>query len=204
MTEFPWLEYPSIPSRRSCFAAGVTLLFLWAGPALAATCNGVAFPDTVATGGNLVLNGLGMRKATMMAVRVYVAGLYLPQKSSDARQILAANQPWQIVQHFVRDVGASDMRDAFEEGFKKTAGDKLAALRLRIAAFNAGVTDVKKGQTLTFINDPVKGVITVDVNGKSGAAIEGADCATALLAIWIGAAPPNADLKSGLLGGKCE
>ena len=32
----------------------------------------------------------------------------------------------------------------------------------------------------------------------------GAAEAAALLAVWIGAEPPNEDLKAGLLGGKCE
>jgi hypothetical protein len=44
----------------------------------------------------------------------------------------------------------------------------------------------------------------VDVNGAGGNAIEGADFATTLLSIWIGREPPNEDIKSGLLGGKCK
>lgn len=184
-------------------AAGVAFLVVATEPALAATCRDVAFPDTVTVGGPLVLNGLGLRKATALAVRVYVAGLYLPQKSSDPREILAADRRWYLLLHFVRDVDAPRLRDAFAEGFKKTAGDKLTALGPRIAALNGQMMDFENGQTLAFTNDPGKGV-TVDVNGKAGTAIEGADFATALLAIWLGPQPPNADLKSGLLGGKCE
>ncbi len=104
---------------------------------------------------------------------------------------------------FVRDVDASDIRDAFEEGFKKNSGDKLAALHPRIEALNARMVDFKKGQYLSFANDAAKGV-AVDVNGAGGGAIEGADFAAALLSIWLGPEPPNADIKSGLLGGKCE
>jgi len=151
----------------------------------------------------LVLNGLGLRKATFLAVRVYVAGLYLPQKSRDPREILGRDQPWHLLLHFVRGVGASDIRDAFAEGFKKSAGDRLPALAPRIAALEARMTDFKDGQTLAFTNDPGKGV-TVTVNGAAGAPIDGADFASALLGIWLGAEPPNADLKTGLLGGKCE
>jgi hypothetical protein len=33
--------------------------------------------------------------------------------------------------------------------------------------------------------------------------IKGDDFATAFLSIWLGPHPPNADLKSGLLGGAC-
>jgi hypothetical protein len=192
------------PSRRRRLAPAIALLsFLWAGPSLAATCDGVTVPDTVSAGGNLVLNGLGIRKATFLAVHVYVAGLYLPQKSSDPHQILAAHQPWQTVLHFVRDVDASDIRDAFEEAFSKVAGNKLATLQARITALNSRMTDLKKGQTLSFVSDPAKGVM-LEVNGKGGAAFEGEDFSTALLATWIGAGSPNADLKSGMLGGACQ
>ena len=174
-------------------------------PALGAECLKVTFSDSAKVAGtDLVLNGLGIRKATILAVKVYVAGLYLPQKSGDAGKIVGAKQPWQLVLRFVHDVDASDMRDAFEEGFKKNAGDKLAALHPRIEALNARmVDDFKKGQYLSFTNDAAKGV-TVDVNGAAGTAIEGADFASALLSIWIGHEPPNGDLKSGLLGGQCK
>jgi hypothetical protein len=172
-------------------------------PAVGAECLDVKVPDSVKAGGaDLELNGLGIRKATFLEVKVYVAALYLPQKSGDTGKIIGANQPWQLALHFVRDVDASDIRDAFDEGFEKT-GDKLAALRPRIDALNAQMVDFKKGQYVSFASDPAKGV-AVDVNGAGGSAIEGADFAAALLAVWIGKEPPNEDLKSGLLGGKCE
>ncbi len=173
-------------------------------PALGAECLGVKVPDSMKAGGaDLVLNGLGIRKATFLEVKVYVAALYLPQKANDGGKIIGANQPWQLALHFVRDVDASDIRDAFDEGFEKAAGGKFAALRPRIDALNAQMVDFKKGQYVSFANDPAKGV-AVDVNGAGGSAIEGADFAPALLAVWIGSEPPNEDIKSGLLGGKCE
>ena len=173
-------------------------------PAIGATCRDIQFADRVKVGGaDLVLNGLGIRKATLLRIKVYVAGLYLPQESGDAGAILRANGRWELVLRFARDVDASDIRDAFQEGFAKSAGDKLGGLQTRIAALNAQMVDFKAGQSLTFSRDPATGV-SVDVNGKGGAAIEGAEFATALLGIWLGAKPPNEDLKSGLLGGACE
>jgi hypothetical protein len=182
-------------------AAAVAILA--AAPASAATCRDVDFPESVKAPAPLVLNGLGLRKATFLAVRVYVAALYLPQKSSDPREILGKDLPWHLLLHFVRDVGVSDIRDAFSEGFKKSAGDRLPVLAPRIAALEARMMDFKAGQTLAFTNEPGKGV-TVTVNGAAGPPIEGADFASALLGIWLGPDPPNADLKTGLLGGKCE
>jgi Chalcone isomerase-like len=190
--------------------AGLALLAaLWAPlalapPAYAATCRDVQFPDSVtAAGGDLVLNGLGIRKATLLSIKVYVAGLYLPQKSRDATAILRAGGRWQIVLRFVRDVSASDIRNALQEGFEKVAGDKLAALGPRIEAFQGRMIDFKTGQSLIVTHDPAAGV-SVDVNGAAGPPIEGPDFAAALLAIWLGSKPPNEDLKTGLLGGACE
>ncbi|MGH7123758.1 MAG: chalcone isomerase family protein, partial [Stellaceae bacterium] len=72
-------------------------------PASAATCRDIQFPDSVKVGNaDLVLNGLGIRKATLLRVKVYVAALYLPQKSGDASAIVSANGRWQLVLHFVR------------------------------------------------------------------------------------------------------
>ena len=173
-------------------------------PTFAATCRDIQFPDSVKVGGaDLVLNGLGIRKATLLGIKVYVAGLYLPQKSEIPGGILGTDGRWQLVLHFVREVGASDIRDAFQEGFEKGAGDKLAALGPRIESLKARMTDFKTGQSLTFTHDPATGVM-VDANGVTGPAIEGAEFATALLTIWLGAKPPNEDLKSGLLGGACQ
>lgn len=193
--------------KRALHLTFVTLIsapLVLVAPAFAAECLQVKVPDSVKAGGtDLILNGLGIRKATFLNVKVYVAGLYLPQKSGDAGKIVGTSQPWQLVLRFVRDVDASDIRDAWEEGFKKNSGDKVAALQQRIETLNARMIDFKEGQYLSFTDDPAKG-IAVDVNGASGAAIEGADFASALLAIWLGQEPPNEDIKSGLLGGKCK
>ena len=185
------------------FVLAGTFAALCSGATSAATCRDVDFADKIETPAPLVLNGLGLRKATFLAVRVYVAGLYLPQKSSDPREILGTDRPWYLLLHFVRDVSAADIRDAFSEGFKKSAGGHLPAFATAIAALQARMIDFKEGNTLGFANVPGKGV-TVTVNGAAGAPIDGAGFASALLGIWLGADPPNGDLKTGLLGGKCE
>ncbi len=184
--------------------AGVAGLLVLAEPTFGAECIGVTVPDsTKVAGADLVLNGLGIRKATLLKVKVYVAGLYLPQKSNDPGHILSSATPWQLSLHFVRDVDESDMRDAFDEGFEKAAGDKGQALKERIETLKSELVDFKEGHNLSFTNDPVKGVI-VDVNGAVGKEIQGTDFAEALLSIWIGNDPPNGEIKTGLLGGKCE
>lgn len=167
-------------------------------------CSGVEFRERVQVDATeLALNGLGMRKATFLKVNVYVGALYVVQPSQDAGQLLASRGPDELVLHFVRDVDAKDLRDAWSEGFAKNAKEQLPALQDRIARLNGWMGDMKKGQRLTFIRRPGTG-IEVDVNGVAKGTIEGDDFARAFLAIWLGSSPPNPELKSGLLGGTCK
>ena len=56
---------------------------------------GVEMPDTLEAGKyGLILNGAGVR--TKLFMDLYVAGLYLKAKSSDAETILAADEPMAI------------------------------------------------------------------------------------------------------------
>jgi len=178
-------------------------VMLDAGAAQGKSCEGVAFPEQIQTdGATLTLNGLGLRKATFLKVKVYVGALYLPQASQDANAILKANAPKQLVLHFVRDVGGDDLSKGWDEGFENNAGEQLAALKPRIDAFKAMMTDVKKGDTLSMRHKPGAGV-EVAVKGAAKGAIKGDDFARALFAIWLGQNPPNDELKTGLLGGAC-
>jgi len=93
-------------------------------------CKGVNLPDQVQVAGStLVLNGLGLRQATMLKVNVYVGALYLTKTSNDASAILASNTPKQIVLHFVRSVGGDDIAKGWSEGFEKNAKAELPALK---------------------------------------------------------------------------
>jgi hypothetical protein len=167
-------------------------------------CKGVAFPENIELEGRtLSLNGLGMRKATFLKVNVYVAALYVPQASSDAAALIAASGPEKLILQFVRNVGADDLRKAWTEGFERNSKAELDALQTRIAQLNSWMSDIKTGQRLSFIRRPGVG-IEVDVNGGAKGTIEGEDFARAFLSIWLGATPPNPELKSGLLGQPCE
>ena len=190
-----------------CCAKGILIsalvaLGLSAGAASAKECAGVNFTDQAQVdGANLALNGLGLRLATMLKVKVYVAGLYVAKTSGDASAILGSGAPTELVLHFVRDVGADDVRKGFDEGFEKNSKAQLPALKERISQLNSWIPDVKSGQKLTFIHKPGTGV-QVDVNGVVKGTIKGDDFAKAFLSIWLGD-PPNSEVKTGLLGGAC-
>ncbi len=169
-------------------------------PARAGELAGVTLPDQLTVEGKtLVLNGLGLREATMLKVDVYVAGLYLEAKSTDPQAILGSELVRRIVMHFVRDVKRQDLAKAWTEGFEKNAGKEMPALKDRLATLNAAMPDVVKGDTLAFTYVPGEGV-RVEVKGETKATITGPDFARVLFGIWLGPSPPNPGLKEGLLG----
>jgi hypothetical protein len=171
--------------------------------ASARQCAGVTMPDSVTLNGEtLVLNGLGLRLATFVKVKVYVAGLYVPAPSDQAQALLDADQPWQLVLSFLRAVGADDMSKAWNEGFENNAKAQLPALKDRIETLNGLMKDLKEKETLVFSYVPGEGT-RVAVAGGEEVSIEGPDFASALLSLWLGE-PPNKEIKRGLLGGECD
>lgn len=166
-------------------------------------CKGVRFADQVQVEGTaLMLNGLGLRQATFLKVNVYVGALYLPKVSNDPKIILGADAPYELILQFVRNVDGSDIKKAWSEGFERNSRAQLPALQDRVATLNGWMEDVKTGQQLTFAFKPGAGV-QVSLNGSVKGIIKGDDFGLALLAIWLGAAPPNPEIKAGLLGGVC-
>lgn len=182
-------------------AAIVACLALYAAPASAKKCAGVTLPDeTTVAGEDLVLNGLGIREATIFSVDVYVAGLYLPERSSNGSRIAASEQKKKLVMAFVREVDRSDIVDAYRESFRQTASGK--DLDEEISTLLGWMTGMSSGETQMYTYVPGEG-LTVELKGETKGTIEGADFAEAFLNIWLGSNPPNPGLKRGLLGGKC-
>jgi chalcone isomerase-like protein len=171
-----------------------------ASPALAGSLEGVTLPDEVSAGGKtLVLNGLGLREATILKVNVYVAGLYVPAKTSDPEAILKADLPKQIVMRFVRNVGKEKLAEAWNEGFEKNAGAAKDAVAAGLQKLDAAMEDVRSDDTIVLTYVPESGT-SVTVKGKDAGTIPGADFARVLFSIWLGPNPPNIGLRDGMLG----
>lgn len=173
-------------------------LFAFTSPALAGSKGGVRMPDSLdVEGKTLVLNGMGVREATVFNVDVYVAGLYVESKSSDGDAIAGSKTVKRLVLKFVRDVDKSDMADAWKEGFEKRGA--LGEHRASVDRLRGWMSDLKEGDTLTFTYVPDKG-LTVEVKGATKGTIAGEGFARNFFLIWLGSSPPNAGLKRGLLG----
>ncbi|MEM9191323.1 MAG: chalcone isomerase family protein [Myxococcota bacterium] len=181
------------------FLLALVLTALVAAPARARECGGVTMPNAVTVDGTrLTLNGMGIREATMFNVDVYVAGLYVESRSRNGSTIANSDTRRRLVLEFVREVDRSDITDAFSEGFGGGAG--LAA---KIRQLNGWMTAAREGTRFTFTYVPGTG-LEVKVGNRVRGTIEGADFATAFFNIWLGSDPPNAGLKSGLLGASCD
>ena len=113
-----------------------TALLVWSTAAVAQTVDveGVKFEPTTQVGGqSLQLNGTGVR--TRAVFKVYAAGLYVPQKSTDARALVAQKGPRRIAMGLLRDVSADSFADALNDGLKANNSEaELSALQSQVDA----------------------------------------------------------------------
>lgn len=197
------MRTPAPIASLTVLAAVLLMRAASAGAAVPDQCDGVSFPRQVqAHGQTLTLNGLGLRKATIFGIKVYVGALYLAHPTADAHAILASRDPVEIRLRFVFRVTAGQLRSGWNYGFQNSARAELPRLQSRIAQLNGWMKGVGSGQVMTFLRIPGVG-IRYALDGVVQGTIPGDDFATAFLAIWLGPSPPSREMQAGLLGGPC-
>ncbi len=166
---------------------------------IAGKLKGVTLPDSVTIDGqDLVLNGMALRKKFVF--KVYVAGLYVPQKETEGKKILTADQPRRTVMHFLRSVGTKKLNNAWYEGLEANTPGHSQALKKQFDTMCSWMEDVKEGDQIIFTYINGKGT-EVSVKGKVKGTLEGKAFADAIFACWIGAKPgPGKGFKEDLLG----
>jgi hypothetical protein len=164
------------------------------------TRDGVSLPRRLDLEGHaLILNGTATRKKFI--VKVYVAGLYLPARESDAEKILGADEPRHLVMQFVHDVDKGKMCNAWNEALANNTPDASAELKAQFETLCGYMEDIKKGEQFAFTYLPGEGT-RVQVKGAPKGTIEGKAFADALFKAWIGPKPgPGEGFKKQLLGG---
>jgi hypothetical protein len=167
--------------------------------ASAAELAGVKLADSVNVGGkNLVLNGLGLRKKFF--IKIYVGGLYLPSKETNATAIMASDSARRQVMHLVYSVSKGQMCDAWEEGLEANTPHASAEVKGAFKTLCSLMEPVDKGHEIVTTYIPGTGT-QVEVNGKMKGTLPGKATADAILATWIGPDPaPGADFKKAVLG----
>ena len=164
------------------------------------TVSGVKVDAKLALDGqNLVLNGAGTREK--MWIDLYVGSLYLPKKSSSAKDIMDSKDAAAIKLNIISGMITSDkMISAINEGFENSTNKNTAALKAKIDKFKGFFKDeIKKGDAFVIMNVPSEGVV-VYKNGAKKGTIDGHDFKKALFGIWLSDKPADKDLKDGMLG----
>jgi hypothetical protein len=165
---------------------------------------GVKLADSVNVGNqDLVLNGAGLR--TKFFFKIYVAALYLPAKQTVADAIITAVDPQRIALYMVRDLSKKRFLNAFIEAIEanQTPAEMIqlqGPIKQMTNIFNL-VGDVSSDDIIILDYLPGSGT-RISVNGVTYDMIPGGMFHRALLKIWLGAHPVQADLKAALLGEK--
>lgn len=179
------------------------LLTLFASTSLAAEVAGVQLDETIRVfNRDLKLNGTGVRSA--MSVKIYVAALYLQQRSQDADEVLASKQPKRLLMVFKRNLKSTIVSNAFRDGIRNNSDEaELLILKPRIEQLERAVArlgEAKENDRLA-IDFAVDGSVDVVYNDKLEESISGPHFGPAMLKIWLGGVPVADDLKNGLLAG---
>lgn len=165
------------------------------------TINGVKLPATIKAGDSEVsLNGGGIRKKLFF--KLYVGGLYLKSKSSDAKSIINADEPMAVKLQITSGmISSENMSEAINEGFENSTGGNTAPLKDKISKFidTFKKSEIVEGNVFDIVYVPGTGVQSYK-NGTLQSTIEGMDFKKALFGIWLSDKPADEDLKEAMLG----
>ncbi len=167
------------------------------------TMEGQRFEAQAQLGGQaLQLNGVGIRSVAWL--KGYLAALYLPHKARDADQVLAMRGPKRLQMRMLQEVSTQEFVKAFDKGVKRNTPEaELPALAERMQQFDGIVSalgKVRKGDVVDLDFVPGQGLLFSYNGRRRGQPVAGDDFYAALLRIFIGDKPTQAELKAGLLG----
>ncbi|HWA38174.1 MAG TPA: chalcone isomerase family protein [Burkholderiales bacterium] len=165
---------------------------------------GIRMDEKVRVGAQeLQLNGMALRKRAFF--KVYVAGLYLPQKTRSAEDALRVPGAKRMTLAMLRDVGADTFAASLLDGLKENTSEaELAQIKPQVEELMAtmrAVGEAKEGMVIHLEYMPDPGTRVLVGGAPQGRPIGGEGLFRALLRIWLGDKPVSADMKAALLGG---
>jgi hypothetical protein len=164
---------------------------------------GTKFDSEIALAGQrLQLNGAGVRFRAVF--RVYAAGLYLTQKAETPEAVLGASGAKRLNIVMLRDIDANELGKLFTRGMEKNATreDFVKAIpgTIRMGEIFAAKKRLASGESFQVDWVPGQGTVIL-INGKPAAEpIKEPEFYSALMKIWLGKEPADANLKDALLG----
>lgn len=183
--------------------AGAFLACAFSQGAVAAEAGGIKFDDTTKVAGKeLKLNGVGLR--TKFVIKVYAAGLYLPEKKNTTAEVLKLEGPRRVTLVMLREISSDSFSKAFMDGLNDNVDNsektKLIPQISKFGEMFAMLEGLKKGDTMHLDWIPGSGT-QCELNGKKiGEVVPDLAFYNAVLRIWLGDKPVDRSLKPALLG----
>lgn len=169
----------------------------------ARTVGGVAYPAQAGVGGQtLQLNGAGIRYKAIF--KVYTAGLYLEKPAASLQEIAALPGPKRVSVTMLREIDSSELGKLFargiEDNMERARFSRLVPGVLRMSEIFTRHKKLLPGESFMVDWVPGQGA-QVFVKGQAeGAPFQEPEFFQALLGIWLGPHPADAQLKKLLLG----
>jgi hypothetical protein len=147
----------------------------------------------------MTLNGSGARSTNF--VNLYQAALYLPEPSSDAAAVVAADAPMAIrIEITSVFVSQAKLVAALNDGIQKSTGGNVGPLHNELMQFRQCFADaINKGDVFDIVYVPSTGVV-VAKNGEQKGIVKGLAFKRAVFGIWLSTDPVDTKLKQALLG----
>jgi hypothetical protein len=185
--------------RKIVFAS---LFVLWTIMIHAKEIAGITVPEQIVRdidNAKLILNGAGIRKKFFFDV--YLASLYVQQRSSDAAEVISVDRPARIeMQILYSKIEKEKFVQGWNDGFSANlSSEGLQAVAEPLVRFNNMFQTLQKGDQVIMDYIPGNGTV-VTIKGEKKGVIPGADFYQALLMVWLGDSPISATLKQELLG----
>lgn len=194
---------PSNKNKLSLLISSCIFCFLFSLSTHAQITNigGIKLKETIKLGkNNLQLNGAGQR--SKLFIDLYIAALYLSNKSQDAQAIISADEPMLIQIHVVSNLITSEnLTRGTMEGFSKATDNKTEAIQTQIDDFlDAFKETIKIGDMFEIVYLPNKGVTVIKNRHIVKILAVDLDFKRALFGIWLSDKPAQKSLKDKMLG----
>ena len=164
--------------------------------------DGIIIPRSIDfQGKKLELSGFGTRSKLWMDV--YLQALYLETLSQEADKIIANDLDKMAIRIIITSslVSSGKFTRNFNNGFEKSAKDKLELLQPRIELFKGFMSEkIVENDVFNLMYNPNDQKTYVYKNDVLKGTVPGLDFKNALFGIWLGNNPVDQKLKKDLLG----
>lgn len=164
---------------------------------------GIKMDTTAQVGGaKLQLNGSGVRYKAIF--KVYSAGLYLNAKATTPEAVLSNTGPRRMHIVMLREIDANELGKLFTKSMEQNASreefSKIIPGVIKMGEIFAARKKLGAGDHFSIDYVPGQGTSIVVLGKPAAEPIKEPEFFAALMKIWLGKVPADAQLKDALLG----